>query len=90
MEDGTFLRVGLDQAYTPKLADYTMLNARLIGFSAKFYTWTGKSGGPQYVPGELGIITDTTSCEEGVFTAPNPFTTMSLDLAVVPASMTQT
>ena len=36
LEDGSYERVGLDQAYTPVLSDFQMLDARLDGFSAKF------------------------------------------------------
>ena len=36
LEDGSFLRVGLDQAYTPIISDHKILTSRLIGFSAKF------------------------------------------------------
>ena len=32
MEDGSFERIGLDEAYTNNIADFTMLDARLIGF----------------------------------------------------------
>ena len=32
LEDGTFERIGLDQAYTPDPAHFTILPARLIGF----------------------------------------------------------
>ena len=36
LEDGSFERVGLDQPYTPNISDFHMLDARIIGFSAKF------------------------------------------------------
>lgn len=36
LEDGTYERIGIDEPYTPVLADFTMLTARLVGFSAKF------------------------------------------------------
>ena len=36
LEDGSYLRVGMDQTYSPNLSDHIMLDARLIGFSAKF------------------------------------------------------
>ena len=61
-------------AYTPNLADFTMLTARLIGFQAKFGIVWGV-----FAPTELGLITDTTSCEEGVFSV-NPFTDMTVDV----------
>ena len=36
LEDGSILRIGQDKVYTPVVNEFTMLNARLIGFSAKF------------------------------------------------------
>ena len=36
LEDGSFLRVGLDQSYAPSTSDHFTLTSRLIGFSAKF------------------------------------------------------
>ena len=50
----------------------------MIGISAKF--------GPTNLDtsliliGQLGVISDLTSCEEAIFTAPNPFTTMTVDV----------
>ena len=38
LEDGSFERVGMDDTYSPNLSDFIMLNARLIGLSAKFGT----------------------------------------------------
>ena len=55
-----------------------MLDARLIGFTAKFGTFIGIDPTEGVV--ELGIITDTTSCEELVFTSPDPFTNMVADV----------
>ena len=53
-----------------------MLSARIIGFYAKFF-----NSATGYVPpGELGILADSTSCEDAIFTAPNPFTTMTVDI----------
>ena len=77
LADGTYLRVGLDQSYYPNLSDHTLLDSRLIGFSAKFGydSRTGCSA-----PSELGLYVDSTSCEEAVFTAPNPFTAMTVDV----------
>ena len=54
LEDGTFQRVGLNEAYTPNLSDFTMFDARLIGFSAKF----AEDSNSYVVPGEMGLITD--------------------------------
>ena len=54
-----------------------MLDARIIGFSAKF----GQSSMTTKLhPGYLGVISDSTSCEEAIFTAPNPFTTITVDI----------
>ena len=36
LEDSSFVRVGRDQQYAPDLSDFVMLDARVIGFSAKF------------------------------------------------------
>ena len=51
-----------------------MLDARLLGFTAKFASRYGTYPTENVI--ELGIITDTTSCEELVFTDPSPFTDM--------------
>ena len=78
LEDGSFERVGLDQSYTPNLSDFIFLDSRMIGISAKF--------GPTNLDtsliliGQLGVISDSTSCEEAIFTASNPFTTMTVDI----------
>ena len=77
LEDDTYLRVGMDQNYTPSKPDHIIFGARLIGFSAKFGWDTDNL---VHNPGELGLITDTTSCEEAEFTNPNPFTVMNADV----------
>ena len=51
-----------------------MINARLIGALAKFGDCSSYD-----IPIEIGFITDTTSCEEGVFTTTNPFIDMTID-----------
>ena len=77
LEDGSFERVGLDQSYTPNLSDFHMLDARIIGFSAKF----GEDDRNSLMsPCYLGVIKDKNSCEEAIFTATNPFTTMVVDI----------
>ena len=43
LEDGSFERVGLDQSYSPNLSDFVMLDARIIGFSAKFGVYSTTS-----------------------------------------------
>ena len=78
LENGSFERVGMDQTYSPNLSDFIMLDARLIGLSAKFGMHSA-SGSIQ--PGYLGLISDDDSCEEAIFTAPNPFTTMTVDIS---------
>ena len=77
LEDGSFARIGMDESYTPNLSDYIMLPSRLIGFASKFYT-SSRTSLP--CPGFLSLVTDDTSCEEGIFTAPNPFTTLTADV----------
>ena len=47
----------------------------MIGAYVKF--GTDAAGVP---PAEIGIITDTTSCEVGLFTATNPFVDMTVDV----------
>ena len=61
----------------PAVSEFTILNARLIGFTAKFASESGNY--PTENVMELGIITDTQSCEELVFTSPDPFTNMVAD-----------
>ena len=82
----------MDQVYTPSLADFHILSARVLGFSMKVRPLGG--GDPiQYwtFPGEMGFYSDTTSCEEAIFTTPNPFTAMTFDIFTgVTASQTQT
>ena len=60
LEDSSYLRVGMDEIYTPGIVDFVIFDSRLIGFSAKFglSTWNGKNN-----PGEMGLITDRSSCE---------------------------
>ena len=41
LEDGTFVRIGEDQIYTPLLSDHTILGSRLIGLSVKFGLHSG-------------------------------------------------
>ena len=74
LQDETYQMVGYMNGYTYDLSDFTMLNSRLIGLSALFWD-TNDS----HRPGELGLITDSTSCENGEFTA-NPFINMSVDV----------
>ena len=57
-----------------------MLDARLIGASAKFGAHTDPACLGAISVGDIGIIADTTSCEEGIFTAPNPFSNMNIDV----------
>ena len=78
LEDGSFVRVGMDQIYTPNLSDFTMLDARLIGFSAKF----GPHNTNFINSGYLGLISDQTSCEGAIYSAPNPFTSMTIDFHI--------
>ena len=67
----------MDESHTPDVSDYIMLPSRLIGFASKFYT-SSRTSLP--TPGFLSLITDDSSCEEGVFTASNPFTTLMADV----------
>ena len=76
LEDGSFVRVGMDQRYTPNISDHVIFTSRLIGFSARF----GLSWNTNYDPGYMGLITDSTSCEEAVFPVDNPFENMTVDL----------
>ena len=78
LEDGSFLRVGLDQVYTPNEADHVKFTSRLIGFSAKFGLSPSTS---LYFPGYMGFITDTVSCEEAVFQTVTPFENMTVDIS---------
>ena len=55
-----------------------MLDARLIGATAKF--GSDLSTYPTSNVMEVGLIIDTTSCEELVFTSPNPFSNMVADV----------
>ena len=54
-----------------------MVDARIVGFSAKFGEYSTSSS---IQPGYLGVMSDTTSCEEAIFTVPNPFTAMTVDI----------
>ena len=54
-----------------------MLDARLIGFQAKFFLNVYSNT----TPGELGLITDSGSCEEGAFTNLNIFINMVVDIS---------
>ena len=53
-----------------------MITTRLIGISAKFYD----HGTYLFVPGELGLITDLTSCEEAIFEVITAFSPMTVDI----------
>ena len=65
-----------------------MLEARLIGFSAKFGVETGVN---KVSPGYMGLIEDSTSCEEAVFTAVDSFADMTIDISIgATVSQTQT
>ena len=78
MEDDSIHRIGLDEAGTPSLSDFTMLERRLIGFSAKFFSnieWS------LYAPGDIGLIMDSTNCEAAQFTWPVSFSTMTADVS---------
>ena len=78
MEDGSIEVIGTP-SYTPTVSEFTMLTARLIGFQAKFFT---SIPSPNIVwIGQLGIIMDTvTGCEAALFTSPNPFNDMTIDV----------
>ena len=78
LEDGSFKRIGMDQSYTPDLSDFYIPDTRIIGFSVKF----GADFRNDLIsPGYLGVIGDeNNTCEEAIFTAPNPFTTMTVDI----------
>ena len=87
--DGGVSRIGEDEAASPTPSDYQMLGARLIGFETRFAS--PRSNYPTEAIMELGIITDTTSCEELVFTDPNPFSNMVADIGTgTMVSQTQT
>ena len=73
-------RIGRDEAYTPVIADFTPLEGRLIGLEGKFANFIAAVAVTLNIV-ELGMIIDSTICEEGVFTSPNPFTNMVVDLA---------
>ena len=36
LEDGSFVRFGMDESYSPSISDFVVFTSRLIGFSAKF------------------------------------------------------
>lgn len=59
-----------------------MLPGRLIGLQAKFATfgWGSSCSLDLDTVTHLGFITDSTSCEEGAFTSPNPFRDMTVDV----------
>ena len=77
--DGTMQRIGEDKQYTPVATDFTRLDGRLIGLTGKFYSYDGINPTQNII--ELGMIIDSTICEEGVFSSPNPFTNMVVDLS---------
>ena len=65
-----------------------MLGARIIGFYAKFFN-SAVTG--LFHPGYFGILADSTSCEDAIFTAPNPFTSMTAEVFTgATVSQTQT
>ena len=68
----------MDVTYTPNLAHFIILNSRLTGFSAKFGEFSRDTS--LILPVYLGVFSDQTSCEEAVYSAPNPFTTMTVDV----------
>ena len=78
LEDMSFVRFGKDESYTPNISDFHMLDARLIGFSAKFgYDSRVGLGGFGY----MGLIKDSSGCEEAVFTVVSPFNKMTVDIS---------
>ena len=79
LEDGTFERIGEDEPYTPSLSDHAILSGWLIGLSVKYF---GDLDLGIEVPGAMGFITDSSSCETAQFTAPNPFISMILDVYI--------
>ena len=86
LENGSYARIGEDEAYTPLLSDHIILESRLIGLSAKFFRDFDIG---MEAPGMMGIITDKTSCETAQFTAPNPFSSMTVDVYTgVPVTQT--
>lgn len=76
LEDGSYLRIGEDEPYTPSLADHSMLSSRFIGLSVKFYEDYTTSF---LAPSMMGIITDSTNCETAQFSALS-FSSMIVDV----------
>ena len=76
-EDGQEYRIGEDEA-APDIIPYHMLDHRLIGFTTKF--GTSNINNPTGAIIEIGVITDTTNCEELKFIDPNPLQPMTADL----------
>lgn len=77
LEDNSIVRIGRDSTNDPAVGDFTMLPARLTGASVKFFISLGKG---LFVNGYIGFVTDSTSCEEAVFSNPTPFADMSVDV----------
>ena len=76
-EDGQEYRIGEDEA-APSTIPYQMLDQRLIGFTAKFGSATLNNPTDAII--EIGVITDTTNCEELKFIDQNPLQPMTADL----------
>ena len=79
LEDGTIERIGRDEAHNPVPSEFTMLTSRLIGMSMKNFVRCNSSNCGVSI-GDLGFYIDSTNCEEALFTSPNPFTNMSVDV----------
>lgn len=80
LEDGSIKRIGRDKDHNPVPSEFTMLTSRLVGMAAKNYVSILAAVPNGKVMGDLGFYIDSTSCEEGLFTSPNPFTNMSVDV----------
>ena len=69
------IRIGEDMS-NPDPIVYFDLSQRLIGFSLRYSNRVDDNRNGDSIV-ELGVLTDTTNCEELVWTFRNPFTNMN-------------